>query len=287
MPGRMTRIGSGQRSRMTWICPGEVWVRRMTSGSVVKKVSCISRAGWKRREVEQLEVVLVGLDVARAVDLEAHLRPDGGDPAQDQRRHVQPAAPRRPAGQGDVEGLGAQAGLQRGALERRLALVERLLQPLLRQVGLAAEGRALARVEVAEAAEQALDRALLAQMAGAPGGQLGFAGDRGKLRQRLRLHPLQLVEHLTTGRPAADRSDRQRDRYGFGRLDGLASAATGSATGLGLRPAHRPLRPAARQLRAAAGGRRARLRRAPPGRSSPARRTPPGRAPRDRPASCG
>ncbi len=46
MPGRITRIGSGQRSRMTWIWPGEVWVRRMTSGSVVKKVSCISRAGW-------------------------------------------------------------------------------------------------------------------------------------------------------------------------------------------------------------------------------------------------
>ena len=52
-----------------------------------------------RRDVEQAEVELVGLDVARAVDLEAHLREDRVDPAQRLRRRVQAAArPRRRPG---------------------------------------------------------------------------------------------------------------------------------------------------------------------------------------------
>ena len=46
MPGRMTRIGCGHSSRMTWIWPGEVCVRSSTPGVVVWKVSHMSRAGW-------------------------------------------------------------------------------------------------------------------------------------------------------------------------------------------------------------------------------------------------
>src|SRR5437773_390019 len=46
MPGRMARTGLGHDCRMTWICPGDVWVRRSTPGVVVWKVSHMSRAGW-------------------------------------------------------------------------------------------------------------------------------------------------------------------------------------------------------------------------------------------------
>ena len=45
-PGNTARIGSGAYLRMAWIWRGLVCVRRITSGVVVKKVSCISRAGW-------------------------------------------------------------------------------------------------------------------------------------------------------------------------------------------------------------------------------------------------
>ena len=40
------RIGFGQHSRMTWICPGDVCVRSKTPGVVVWNVSHMSRAGW-------------------------------------------------------------------------------------------------------------------------------------------------------------------------------------------------------------------------------------------------
>ena len=67
---------------MTWIWPGEVCVRSSTPGVVVWKVSHMSRAGMVRRHVEQLEVRLVVLDFAAAVNLEAHVGEDGVDSPQ-------------------------------------------------------------------------------------------------------------------------------------------------------------------------------------------------------------
>ena len=69
-----------------------------------------------RRHVEQLEVGLVVLDLAAAVNLEAQVGEDGGDVAQGLRGDVQPAARQRPARQRHVERLGRQAAFEGACL---------------------------------------------------------------------------------------------------------------------------------------------------------------------------
>ena len=67
-----------------------------------------------RRHVEQFEVVLVGLDLAAAVDLEAHVGEDAEDPPHDLRGGVQSALDQRSAGQRHIDDIGSQAALQIG-----------------------------------------------------------------------------------------------------------------------------------------------------------------------------
>ena len=83
MPGQDHADRLGRNSRITWIWPGDVCVRSSTPGVVVWNVSHMSRAGWCGGMFEQLEVGLVVLDLAAAVDLEAHVGEDGVDLAHD------------------------------------------------------------------------------------------------------------------------------------------------------------------------------------------------------------
>ena len=73
--------------------------------------------GMVLRDVEQLEVVFVGLHVAAAIDLETHVGPDGVDFTQGLGGDVQPALPLFPAGQSNVNSGGGHLRLKFGRFE--------------------------------------------------------------------------------------------------------------------------------------------------------------------------
>ncbi len=64
--------------------------------------------------LSKLEVVFIRLDIAGGIDLEAHLAEDGENPPQVLGGGVQPPAPERTPGQGDIQPLGSQRARQRG-----------------------------------------------------------------------------------------------------------------------------------------------------------------------------
>src|SRR3954466_7660415 len=134
-------------------------------------------------EVEGVEVVVdeVGLRAFGDAEAEAEedildLAPDGGD-------HVVVAGGReRGAGQGDVDDVFGEPGLQLGRLELRLARLDGGLDRLARLVGAFADRAALLRRQLADVAQQVRQLRLAAEEAhphlfqlGGPGG----GGDRG------------------------------------------------------------------------------------------------------------
>ena len=82
------------------------------------------------REVEAVEVVVRRLDLAAVHDLVAEAEEDVLHLAADLRDQVQVPAPRRLAGQSDVDPLLAQPSVELGALERVAPSVERRLEAL-------------------------------------------------------------------------------------------------------------------------------------------------------------
>ena len=70
-----------------------------------------------RRDVQVLEVVLVGLDLGRLVGHEAELAEDPRDLGHRLDARVERAAPDRPPGHGDVDRLGAEARVELGRAE--------------------------------------------------------------------------------------------------------------------------------------------------------------------------
>ncbi len=142
MPGRTTRIGSGAPlAHDVDLARRGVRAQHDAGRGRVERVPHVARR-MMRRDVEQLEVVGVGLDIARAVDLEAHLGPDGDDLPQRLRRRVQPAAGQPPAREGHVDAL----GLKRLRQARRgfplLPILQRRLERLLHLIGPLAQRRA-------------------------------------------------------------------------------------------------------------------------------------------------
>ncbi len=97
--------------------------------------------GVVRRDVEQREVGLVVLDVAAAVDLKAHLRPDVVELAQHLRGRMQPADRTRATGQRHVDLAAFEVARQFLRLDQRFALGEGLRQRDLDLVGALAEVR--------------------------------------------------------------------------------------------------------------------------------------------------
>ena len=99
--GRVLRVGGGSFLHGVDLAGGGVGAhhdRVVAAFAGFDEVGILHVAGRvPDREVEQLEVVLVGLDLARAVDLEAHLAEDAVELAQDLRIGVQaPVRQRRP-----------------------------------------------------------------------------------------------------------------------------------------------------------------------------------------------
>ena len=96
-----------------------------------------------RRNVEQLKIASLGFHVARAINLEAHLRPDGADLAQRLRGNVQAAARCGAAGQRHIQGAGLQAGSQAAFAQRCAVRSVRLLQLHPQRIGALPGQRAL------------------------------------------------------------------------------------------------------------------------------------------------
>ena len=163
--------GSGWYSRMAWICPGEVWVRRTTLVGGVEGVPHIP-GGMMRRHVEQLEVVLVGDHVGAPVDLEAHVPEHPVHLAHHHGGGVEPATAETPSRQGHVQGLGAQTGLQLSGLDHLIPVLEGLCEARFRLVEAPAEVRAFLPWHLAHHPGEKLDLSLLPQEASPPESEL-------------------------------------------------------------------------------------------------------------------
>ncbi len=79
------RIG-GLIFSMVRICTGEVWVRSsnrsrcgLDSWLAMKRVSCVSRAGWLSGKVQRFEVVVVSLNHRAFLHGVAEIAEDGDD----------------------------------------------------------------------------------------------------------------------------------------------------------------------------------------------------------------
>ena len=93
---------------MARICPGEVCVRSrigLSPRSGRLHVERILHLAGRvmRREIQQLEIQFVGLDLRRGVDLKAHLGQNGQDAAQLLRGRMQAAAADGASGQGHIQ----------------------------------------------------------------------------------------------------------------------------------------------------------------------------------------
>ena len=68
--------------------------------------------GMVRRNVEQREIGVVVFDIPAAIDLKAHIRPDGVEVAQHLRRRMQPADRMRTTRQGHIDRAALQIARQ-------------------------------------------------------------------------------------------------------------------------------------------------------------------------------
>ena len=157
-------------------------VRRTTSSDEVERVLHRPRR-VVGRDVERREVVVVELDLGALDDVEAHAQEDVLDLAPGLGDQVQVAGrQRRVAGQRDVDAVLGQAALELGVLERGRALAEHRLERLAHLVRGLADRAALLRRQVADAAQDAGQLGLAAQVADAQlleRGGLGGGGDGG------------------------------------------------------------------------------------------------------------
>jgi hypothetical protein len=105
--------------------------------------------------VEEAEVVVVGLDVRRLEDREAHALEDVEHLAQHQGDRVIRAHRAGPRGEGDVPRLGGDTGGKLAGLDDLAPLVKAGLELGVERVDVFAEGRALVRGQAADAALEA------------------------------------------------------------------------------------------------------------------------------------
>ena len=134
-------------------------------------------------EIQLGEVVIVGLDVRTFRHREAHVGEDGDEFGPDLRERMDAAllggclAGR----QRDVDGLGGEAGIERGIFQNVAARAQRFGHLVLGEIDLRAFGLALVRRHLAERRKQRGDRAFLAKCADAHGFERSFIGSRGNL----------------------------------------------------------------------------------------------------------
>ena len=105
-------IARGLRAQQQVGCAGHVEVDRVL----------LAAGGWSARDVEGVEVVLLGLDLGALDHAVAHAGEHVDDPVLDDRQRMERAGPGRPPGQGDVDAVGLQArsrALRREQLARR------------------------------------------------------------------------------------------------------------------------------------------------------------------------
>ena len=138
-------------------------------------------------DVELGEVEVVGLDVGTFGDGEAHVGEDGGELVGHLADRMDAAGLRRALAhrQRDVDGLGVEALIERGALERLLAGGERGADAVLEAVDERALQLALVRRHGAERAQQRRHRAALAERRDAHGFQRRLVGRGGDVGQDL------------------------------------------------------------------------------------------------------
>ena len=161
---------------MARIWPGEVCVRSTSSWpSAVARAVAVGRAGDVEgvpqvarrvvgRDVEQLEVQLVGLDLGRLEVDEAELAQDARDLALRLDQRVQRAARQRPAGQRDVGSLARQANLDGDLVEAPAARGDGRLELLADWVGHGADLWPVLAGQSADAAEQLAQLTVAAQV---------------------------------------------------------------------------------------------------------------------------
>jgi len=119
-------------------------------------------------EVEQLEVVLVGFHLARAVNLKAHLAENLIEFAQDLGIGMQAAADDGPSRQRDIQPFLAESALQSRLPQRLGAGGKRRLEGFFNFVGLLPYRRALLLGKRAEAAENLHEGRGAPQMGNSP-----------------------------------------------------------------------------------------------------------------------
>ena len=146
-----------------------------------------------RGHVEQAEVVIVGLHLARAVDLEAHLAPDAVDLAQHAGGDVQPPNRGAATRQGNVQLFGLQAAAQRFGLDRFLPVGQGGFEGLLHLVGRLPDQRAQLLGRLAQPREHQHHRGAAPQVSDAPGFQPGFVVRAVQRRQPLGANLIQFL----------------------------------------------------------------------------------------------
>ena len=129
-----------------------------------------------RRNVQQLEIVLVRLHLRRLVYLEPHLGENLPQPAQRARAQMEMARCDGTSRQGDIQRFLGQGGFQLGLADRRLPRGEVGLQTGLDLVGEPPHLRAILRGELSQTAEQVGELTAPPQEAAVPIGKLLGAG---------------------------------------------------------------------------------------------------------------
>ena len=139
------------------------------------------------RDVQKLEVVVVVLHLGALHDLVAHAHEDVDHLIESNVHRVQGTGAARRSRQGHVHGLGLQAGLLLALLQLGAALLQRVLQGLAHVVHQLAHLRALLGGQLAHAAQQSGQLALLAEDV-----------DANLLQAAGRLRFAELVQHALT-----------------------------------------------------------------------------------------
>ena len=209
----MIRIGCGQYAHGVDLARRGVGAQDDVRGRRVERVLHVARRVM-RRDVQQLKVELVGLHLARAIDLEAHQAEDAIDVAQRLRDQVQASGPGRASGQRHVDARAAQRTGQRALLQRRECCLVRRLQRAFQLVRPLAHGRALLARQRPDGAEQVRERALAAQHRRVPRVQRREVVGLVQLLQRFCVQRLSIelvmVIHLKNKTPPVPHLGRER-----------------------------------------------------------------------------
>ncbi len=152
----------------------------------------------KGREVEHLEIHLIRFNVARGIDLEAHLRQDAQDAAQVGSGGMQASVAEGAARQGHIQLLLLEGFRQRLSFDLFQFRSERRLERLLDLVGHLARGGALLLGELPQPAESLHQRGTLTKVRDAPGFQRRLVGDRLQRFAECFFDFLQDVQHTTS-----------------------------------------------------------------------------------------